>query len=849
VGSKTIKVNFSEPINTDVDGNDVVDTDLKDAFQLNNGSQFVKEVTFMNNNTQANVEFYTSLEEGTQTIKVSNDLEDYAGYSVVASELEVEVVEDTEAPELVDVKNVSPLKATLVFNEDIESGVTNTDFYHTNTGETADTATVVNGNTVELTFTEANALPNGTAYIYVKKEAVVDLWGNDNSQQLRVAADVEADETAPSVQKVEASAQNELTVTFDEEVDASTGSYTLLDEDGEELDLVGNVAYAQDANSNDIKDTIVVTLDSNVYGDHSLVVDNVEDVVGNAMDSDSVEFFVQDATAPAFSNFSSTLYKDGETTEILVVDFGEEMSVSGEYSVLDLDKYMVNGSALADADSAKITATDKNSKVRIEVKKSDLNISAATDGLEIARVADAAGNKTPSLSGKVDVDAASFVGVKSVEATANNKVQVTLDDLVTDFDANDFDLTASSVDLRDPNKDGNDADSEVVGATIDNSGSTSVITFTLAAGTIADNGLYGGTTPLTVSTVSQADVDTVNSFGEKVSFVGTASDKISGELALFDHDGDNLDGVDETDTPKVKQVEADQGSVTLTFTEDVNFNTISALSFSVQGQTVETITKTASNVLTLNLKDTSALLDTDVTVSQEVAIKDSNGNTIEGIEADVATTTDSVQPTVSSADSLDIDADGNVDTLKVTFSENVDDSSLSAGDFGGYTVAGLQASVAADTADDSVVYLEVTGETGTNVTTTLTTTASGAITDLAGNDLASGVSQAVNDSADPLVTSAASAGTIANGGSVSISFSEALSASAQTDVSNALDAATTANNSATYTIAFNVAGDTVTITEDSGTTTAADDLTLSATTADIEDAASNTNASAQIVTN
>ncbi|MDX1805958.1 MAG: S-layer homology domain-containing protein [Paenisporosarcina sp.] len=614
VGSRTVKVTFSEPINT----TGLTASALRSAFELNDGSQFVKNVTFMNNNTVANVEFYTDLEEGTQSISISDDLEDYAGYNVVATTLDFEVVLDTDAPTIVEVKDVTPTKATLVFSEDLVDSLTASDFYHTNTGEVASSATLVNGNEVELTFATGNELPNGTAYIYVAKEAIVDLWGNENDQLLRVAALVVADETAPTVQKVEASAQNQIEVTFSEEVDEDTATLTLLDADGEELDIIDTVAYKIDANGTH-KDVLVVTLDENIYGDHKLVVEDVEDLVGNALDSEEKTFFVEDETKPLFSDFSSTLYQDDQATEVLVVDFDEAMAVTGQYSVLDLSKYIVNGTSLADVDTAKITAIDGNTKVQIEVKTSDLNIATGAAQLEIGRVADAAGNTTTSLAGAVDIDAAGSVAAKSVNATAHNKIVVTLDDLVTDFEADDFTLLAGVTNI----------DAAVIGASINNSGTTSVITFTLNNNTINAAGKYAadGST-ITVNTTGV--IDTVNAYGEPVSVSAPAVDKISGkveknaadkfdvEASFTDADADGL--VDELET----------ATFVVNYNEAIKASTLSSLSYEVDGFTVSSVAVDAGDASKVLITATANADDTDymTEVSHVVNITDVNNNVI-----------------------------------------------------------------------------------------------------------------------------------------------------------------------------------------------------------------------------
>ncbi|MDX8361146.1 S-layer homology domain-containing protein [Cytobacillus sp. IB215316] len=635
VGSKAIKVMFSEPINQ------AETTDVRDAFSLDDGSQFVKSVEFNETETEAIVSFYSDLEEGTATLNVTNDLEDYAGYSVVPSAIELEVVEDTEAPTIVEVKNVSPRKATLVFNEVIEftngtNELTGTELeaiYHTNTSNHALTAEIKNGNEIHVTFAEDDSLPNGIAYLYVDGETVRDLWNNENEQTLRITADVEVDETAPTVDKIEAISQSSLKVTFSETLNDTAevkGNYTLLNEDGDEEDIIDDVDFAEDEDGNDVTNVVIINLDDPIYGDYTLVVDDVEDEAGNAIDSSETTFTVEDETPPEFTNFEATLYDDGDDVETLVIDFGEGMATEGNYSVLDLSKYQFNGASL-DKDGVKITAFDKDSKVKIEVKKSKAEIDFDTDSvdaagdftswsLEIARVADAAGNKTAALSGDVGIAGAGSVGVYDYKATATNELVLTLDDLVSDFDADDFELYQGATQLT---------ENEVIGASIDNSGSRSVITFKLADGTLNTNGTYNGSDELIeVRTIADATlIDTENGFGEKVEIVDADEEKASDAIvAVVEKTPTDKDDVTVTFTDLDGDGEIDedeQATFKLNYSEDLDPASISKLTYAVEGFTVDTVALDAGDasvvVITADANDDNTEYDVDITQALDIA--------------------------------------------------------------------------------------------------------------------------------------------------------------------------------------------------------------------------------------
>ncbi len=564
VGNKTVQVSFTEPLDPSSSADD------EDIFELNDGSSFVDEVEWTNNNTKALVSFYSSLDEGENTLSITNDIEDYAGYGLFGETVEFDVEVDEEAPELVSVENVTNTQATLVFNEVLDSdSVDEEDFYHTNSSINPATAEA-DGNKVHLTFGEGDELPNGTAYLYVEADSVEDLWGNENTQQLSFTAEVEIDNEDPEVEEVVATAQNQLKVTFNEAVkSADEDNFTVLDADGEELeDLVEAVDYAQDDEGNDIQDTMIVDLDENVYGEHTLVADGVEDLAGNALDDVSYTFEAEDKTAPDSGDFTTTLY-NGEDVDTLVVDFKEPMATSGDYSVLNLEKYVVDGTNLGDLDTAAITAFDSNSKVKIDVETSELDIEDGDD-LDLARVADAAGNKMADLVEEgIEVSESSYVSYADNGAvvTAHNELQLTLNDTVSNFDDEDFVITADGDNLRDEDL--------LTGASIDNSGSTSVITFSFEDETFGNDGLYGDDAP-EVSTVDSEDVQTENQFGSKVVF-GTGEENADSAVEAYDGItpvlAENEDG---DPAVAVENVDGNEFELDLTFTEDVDFSNTTA---------------------------------------------------------------------------------------------------------------------------------------------------------------------------------------------------------------------------------------------------------------------------------
>ncbi|WP_188206912.1 S-layer homology domain-containing protein [Alkalibacillus aidingensis] len=733
VGSHTVKVNFSEPIDfgeLDEDTGEVEDGDIEDAFELNDGSTFVRSVTPLNGGTSANVEFYSELEEGENTITVSNDLEDYAGYNLVSTELDFDVEVDEEAPELVNVKNATPYKATLVFDEDIEltgtenNAISEEHFYHTNSNNPAKSVEV-SGNEIEVSFDEDKALPNGTAYLYVQGEAVQDLWGNENTQQLTASVEVESDNDAPELSEVESTGQSTVEVTFNEEVSDSAeeeSNYTLLDEDGDEVEDAVTSAVL-----NDDSDGVTLTLDSPVYGNHTLVVEDVEDVYGNAMSSAEYDFFVEDSTRPKHDEFDITLYDAEEDVQTLYVDFDQEMSVSGSYSVEDLDKYQYGGNDLSSLSGVSVNAVDGNSGVEIknEVDESGVEF-AADEDLTVGRVADAAGNTTVNYSDDINIDAADNVELDGdVRATDVDTIEMTFDDILASFDEDDFEIenTDGKVELAGVDR-------------VDEDGQTT-ITFTLAEGYELDHSAEDGDgNQLSVSTINSDDVESQNAYGEKVLVDDeTVVDAINPELVE--------DGVTQEDNETIQ----------LEFEEEVEFSNAStaATDLVLTNEDGEELVPDVDYTLDGDAEGTpSTTIDVTLVSPYDGDIDVETASTVRYINDGATDSEDSAAPNFISAfdEELAFDLTGpavtNVEEgedaseVVISFNEELDETEAETS--GNYSFSGGFVSSASYDSDDNSVTLSLDTDASDEDTVEVTTS----VTDVYGNELDEAVTYEVD---------------------------------------------------------------------------------------------------------
>lgn len=540
VGKDTIKVIFSEPMNgtavKDGDGKVQYYILSKDGFVVNGGKLYVKEAKLQKNYTEALVKLYSNLPEGEVTIQVKSTSEDFAGFGVIGKLITLNVVKDEEAPVVIGYENAKPREITLIWSEDIEfDGKAVSEWYHTNNKNMVEDVTI-DGNKTKLTFTDDYKLPQGTAYVYVLKEAVKDLWGNKNAQQM-IQVEVVLDVTAPEVAEVKQGDTEKLVIVkYNEAMDSDStkkaANYKVLDKNGDEVkDVVKSVVLDKEAKE------ATLTMSKNLGGDYSLVISGVKDLAGNEIVSVTVPFKVVDKTSPDVDDFTATLYKGSQKGQMLKVSFGEEMATEGAYAINDIAKYMFGTKTLKSIKNVEISVVDGGKAVEIKIpskvdnEDDGYNVTAAE--VTIARVADAAGNFVQEdgkdvLQFNVDIDGAKTVGIEKAVAKARNIIEVTFADEVK-FEVADFTVTDSVYGVL---------DYAAVETTLNDKGKT-VATFTL----IDDDKLPADYEHETANFVVKADSATENKYGSKIT-AGTTKIEDGIVPELYD------DGKDETDFGK-----------------------------------------------------------------------------------------------------------------------------------------------------------------------------------------------------------------------------------------------------------------------------------------------------------
>lgn len=616
-GPDTFMLTFSEPV-------EQITAELTTNYSVNDGQYFIQSAS-RTSLTTVEITLYSTLPEGEHEITITG-VKDLAGYKVTETAVALNQAKDSDAPYVVEIEKASPQQVVLVFNENVSltDSVVNLvaadAIYHTNTLNDPDNITVSN-NKVTLTFTN-NPLPKGgTAYLVIDEDTFADGWANKNADYSANIA-VTVDETKPVVEKVEAVNDAKIKVTFSEDIDAAEAAdYIILDSTGEEVSVTITAAYDLDDALQPINNIVILTFGVSEHlngGINTVVVDDVKDLAANELDKISVPFAVTDTTAPSVKDiddtniytFDGTLYAD---KQIVKISFDEPMAVSGPGSVLDLGNYLYGAQYLSDISKVTVTLTDSGKAVLIDFSNSAVTVSD-TNTITVGKVADVSGNYMSSFTTNVTVLTPGTIGIKGVEAVGTKTIEVTLKDALTKFAVNDFILKQSGATIT---------PASVTFKNVDGEG---IITYTLAS---ANELATDPQNTITVETVAGATyIDSVNAFGIKVEDGAapvTASDGIAPVVEkTYDHDAN-------ASTADVENVRIAGTTVTIEFSEDLNPNTLSTLTFSVEGYKVTGIALNAldASIVELTVSATVSSPSATPKVTQNYDITDDSDNVFE----------------------------------------------------------------------------------------------------------------------------------------------------------------------------------------------------------------------------
>ena len=483
ISKKAIEIRFSEPIDFGVGNGEVVEDDeIEEAFEIEDGKYYIKEIKVLENGEVAQLHLYSTLDEDDYSLEIDEDvIRDYNDNELDDSRVSFEVEYDDDEPEIIEVKDVYPNRFTLVFDKEIE--LDNDDdieesFHHTSRDIDAEKVFVQNRNEVVVMFNQED-LMSGEEEIIVEDDVVEDLWGNENDS-FRKEVEVIEDETAPEIENVEMVHETEadgnnvqLKVTFSEPVledEAEDIDYYHLSDEDENYVMIKRAELVNDEENGSIDQTVLLTL-GNRYGEfpdstYTLEVNRISDLFENQNEDLQFEFEAGSEEPPQDFTGDIIYNDDNEDQVIFVVDFGEEMAESGYYSIKELDKYelTVNNTSvlleeLNNLSGLEVEIEAKNNGRFAEItiqKEDDLNeewdnffddmIDMIEDEdeddiqLTVGRVADKNNNKTKQFANHVELDLKASFEVKrdQIKAIATDTIEIQLDDQLDDFDDHDI---------------------------------------------------------------------------------------------------------------------------------------------------------------------------------------------------------------------------------------------------------------------------------------------------------------------------------------------------------------------------------------------------------------------------
>jgi methionine-rich copper-binding protein CopC len=461
-GPNTFTIKFSEPVKeTSIGSGSVL---------INNGIYGVSSKDLSPDGRTLTVTTSSNtLTEGTYEVKV-NGYSDYANFAAMAKTFNLDYKKDVTppTPKLV---SASQSEVVVEFDKAVtqEGGapLTKEFFYHTYSTWKPVAVETKDNKTFTLRFSDTDPatqdfiLPEGNVSVSVLKavndKAVVDMWGNKLADDVKLAATITADNTAPTVSNVVATSENTLEVTFSEKVNVAAGNLTILDSAGKKVtQTITGLAFDEDTLK--AKVTLSGKLDG---GNYTVEVKDVTDksLSANKMTTATVPFTVTDKTPIDLTAASAKLVDNSTAKEqYIYVSFPEAVSTTGANSALNKDNYLVAGGQLAAGDKVELFGND-NKRVKITVKYRGAEpapVVTTGQDLTVGRIADVAGNVPTALSTAVNITedtaptsfTAKAVGLNKLELVFDAELRtVTADGILVDgADADDTHTTVASVD-------------------------------------------------------------------------------------------------------------------------------------------------------------------------------------------------------------------------------------------------------------------------------------------------------------------------------------------------------------------------------------------------------------------
>ncbi|MGE8033460.1 S-layer homology domain-containing protein [Lysinibacillus sp. NPDC093692] len=600
LGNKTIRVQFSEPVKNattsqfQIDGKVVVG-----SIQPNLNTVILK--------------LSNTLTDGEHTL-TAEGTEDYNNFKTVKADTKFNVVEDKTAP-TVSVVSASFEKVVLKFSEPVEQVfASNIYWMQGGTKKQASSLKQLADDKYELTFAGDNKLVY-TTDLYVTN--VKDYSGNAIDKDTKVQVTPVIDQTRPEVISstfVKDSNNKQITIKFTKSLDKDTAkkaaNYVIKDKDGKVQPISTTVNVDKDKE-------VTITLLGNLKDttDYTLSVNGVADntTLKNVMLPYTTTLSVKDVTAPTFDKVTRLSEKQ------LYVAFSEAMATSGDGNIVDVDKYTVTDTEGKKLTISGFTVTQDAKGVILNFSKALPEVEKKDDSkfkVKVSLVKDLAGNHLDGYTKERVVESHTATAIKSVEATAKNKVEVEFANPIQSLVQGDFKFT----------------DSEIAHYELSSNGKTA--TFTLKSDLNEDATVTKSNTKVFLTVANPSTIDVLGNKIDKTVTPVAVADKIAATV----------------DAENITSVENSQNEIKITFNEAVkltgdaktDFEVLNGLNtdkkdkIEITGVKLDKPTQVdgvdTSKTVILTLKNDPNLVAATVEVANPRFVADVAGNTIAKIE-------------------------------------------------------------------------------------------------------------------------------------------------------------------------------------------------------------------------
>lgn len=441
--------------------------------------------------------------------------------------------------------------------------------------------------------------------------------------KIEVAVDI----NAPEVNDIKVIREDEITLSFNEALNKTSaenkGHYVLTNENGVAVKrMINNISYTGKE--------VTITFKENLLGDYLLTLEGIEDQWGNKMVATPLTFTVADLTKPNKNNWSAKLYNAGESDQMIKIDFNEKMALNGYYSILDITNYIIDGMPLYKMkEQPTLTAINNGSSILIEIPNLEdggVNLSSGMNKVEIARVADAAGNYTTAFSNTIELKKEENILIDSVKATDPTTIEVTFNDTLMTFNPDDLLITTYNTSLLDALA--HKLDISKITKSLNNDHHT-VITLTM------DNALEYDLSIPVYAYIVKANPSSMNAYGETLLYndYKQAADSIIPTIATQSINGKKINNIRASIIANPVGVpEGTYDTITLSFTEAINPYSVSIVTFEVEGYDVMA-TNIIDNTIQLVLNEDIDALPPEVEteIKQIAPILDMNRNYLDGL--------------------------------------------------------------------------------------------------------------------------------------------------------------------------------------------------------------------------